>query len=83
LIYIYDIQTGLKETLAGHGKEIHTVQWNPNYGLLLSGGEDETIRLWDPLKKEELLNLKRHNLGVRKVRWNRDGNYFISCGKDR
>lgn len=69
--------------MRGHGKEVLSVMWNPTYNLILSGSDDETIRIWDPLKREEVSNLKRHNLGVKKVRWNSDGIYFLTTGKDK
>ncbi|CAK67168.1 unnamed protein product (macronuclear) [Paramecium tetraurelia] len=83
LIYLYDVQSESKETLMGHGKEVYTVQWNPENSLIISGADDETIRLWDASSRDEILNLKRHNLGVKKVRWNRNGTYFATTGKDK
>lgn len=50
---------------------------------MASGADDETIRIWDAASREEIINLKRHNLGVKKVRWNRDGNYILTAGKDK
>jgi polyadenylation factor subunit 2 len=69
--------------LNGHGKDVTTVEWNPVHKLILSGSDDENIKLWDPSRREEICNLKKHNVGVKKIRWNRDGTYFLSSGKDR
>lgn len=48
----------------------------------MSGGEDESIRLWDPSKREQLNNVKKHQLGIKRIRWNNEGTHFISTGKD-
>ena len=62
--------------MKGHGKEVTSVDWSPVYSLLLSGSEDESIRLWDPRSLEEVVSLKRHNLGVKKVKINNQ--YFLT-----
>jgi WD40 repeat protein len=42
------------DTLKGHGKDVTSCHWNPVHNVIISGSEDETIRIWDATKKEEL-----------------------------
>ena len=43
--------------LKGHCKDVMSVHWNPVYNVILSGSEDEFIRLWDATKTEEIHSL--------------------------
>lgn len=60
---------------------MYTVEWNPENSLITSEADDETIRIWDTSSWDEIFNLKRHNLGVKKLSWNRNGTYFVTTGK--
>jgi len=57
-VYIVDPQSVTEvDILRGHGKGVTSCHWNPVYNVIISGSEDETIRVWDASKKEELFSL--------------------------
>lgn len=41
------IQRSEVKTLIGHTNFVFCVNYNPNSNLLVSGGFDETVRIWD------------------------------------
>jgi THO complex subunit 6 len=57
-IYMYDLETRqLVTTLTGHTDYVHSVasgQGEGDTNTLVSGGEDGTVRLWDPRKGEQV-----------------------------
>jgi WD40 repeat protein len=59
-----------------------TVAFNPDGILLLSGGVDQTVRLWDIDSGQCLAVLKGHESRVRSVAFSPDGKFFLSGGDD-
>src|SRR6185503_12720501 len=50
--------------------------------LFSSGGEDKTVKVWDPQTGEEVLNLRGHTLFCHGLAVSRDGARVASAGKD-
>ena len=47
-IRIADFESGRYEkVLEGHGSDITTVDWHPQFSLIASGGKDRIIKNWD------------------------------------
>ena len=58
LVKIWDFRTGTEErTLSGHGWDVKCVDWHPAKGLIVSGGKDNQIKLWDPRTANQLQTL--------------------------
>lgn len=70
---------------AGHSKGISAIRLFPRSGhLLLSGGMDHKIKLWEVYKERRLIRtFVGHAKAVRDVSFNIDGSKFLSCGYDR
>eukprot|EP00758_Cryptobia_borreli_P003052 Tbor_TRINITY_DN3489_c0_g1::TRINITY_DN3489_c0_g1_i1::g.3777::m.3777/K15542/PFS2; polyadenylation factor subunit 2 len=79
----------------GHGNDVLTVDWHPFKSLIVTGGADNTCKLWDPKAgaaalsggwgghRSCLATQEGHSMGVTAVRWNpNNGNQFMSASRD-
>jgi WD40 repeat protein/tRNA A-37 threonylcarbamoyl transferase component Bud32 len=94
-VKVWDARSG-KEllTLKGHtgrlmegpGVEIRAVQSvavSKDDSRIVSGGSDNTVRVWDARSGKELLTLKGHTNVVSSVVFSSDGGRIVSCSHDR
>ncbi len=68
--------------LAGHDGPVRSVAFSPNGKLVLSGSEDNTIRVWDVAAGEEVKALRGHGSSVRSCVFSPDGEWVLSGGDD-
>ncbi|RGB37439.1 WD40-repeat-containing domain protein [Rhizophagus diaphanus] len=72
-----------KRTFNSHQGPVHIARYNTSGDYVLSGGQDRTIRLWNP---ETGLNIKTytgHGKEVLDLSVTQDHSRFASCGGDR
>ncbi len=69
-------------TLMGHQSWVTAVAFNPQQSILVSGGLDDTLRLWNWQTGELLHSFKGHARGVNDVIFDRRGQLLVSCGDD-
>lgn len=85
-------------TLVGHTSFVFCVNYNPNSNLLVSGGFDETVRVWDVargMSRERVVHplltlcsgrclkvLPAHSDPVTAVGFNHDGTLVVSSAMD-
>lgn len=70
-------------TLKGHVGEIYTVAFSPDGQTVLTGGEDGTVRLWDPTSSASLAVLQEHASCVNRIKFAADGDMFATCSCDK
>ncbi|SAM00838.1 hypothetical protein [Absidia glauca] len=75
----------LIHTWDGHKKGTTGIRFFPGSGhLLLSGGMDNKVKLWDVYHDRSLLrSYMGHSKAVRDIAFNNDGRRFLSAGYDR
>lgn len=69
-------------TLPGHGggrdSDIYALAFSPDNSMLLSGGVDKTVLIWDVQEQVRMTTLKGHNAWVTAVAWSEDGKTVAS-----
>jgi WD40 repeat protein len=68
--------------LIAHQSWVMTVAWNPKRPILVSGGLDDTIRVWNWQTGQVLYTLAGHDRGVNSVAIGTGGQVLVSCGDD-
>ena len=68
--------------LAGHNGPVRSVAFSPKGKLILSGSEDNSIRIWDLATGESVKSLRGHGSSVRSCTFSPDGEMVLSGGDD-
>lgn len=66
----------------GHDSFVNAVVWSPDGRRIVSGGEDQTVRVWDARSGRELETLRPHRGSVESLAFSRDGMRLASAGKE-
>ncbi|KAL0672658.1 hypothetical protein Bca4012_000638 [Brassica carinata] len=72
-----------RDVAAGHGWDVKCVDWHPTKSLLVSGGKDQLVKIWDARTARELCSLHGHKNMVLSVKWNQNGNLLLTASKDQ
>lgn len=85
-VYVWDLKLAgdscLLQTLAGHSKRSFSVAWSPLLsGLLLSGSDDATARVWDVQSGTCVALLLGHVTEVRALCWHPEVPWLVFTGE--
>jgi WD40 repeat protein/tRNA A-37 threonylcarbamoyl transferase component Bud32 len=69
-------------TLKGHSDYVRSVSFSPDGRQIVSGSEDETLKVWDAETGQEMLTLKGHSGYVIGVAFSPDGRRIVSGSDD-
>jgi WD40 repeat protein/ABC-type dipeptide/oligopeptide/nickel transport system ATPase component len=62
---------------------VSSVSWNHDSSKIVSGSDDNTIKIWDAVSGELLSTLEGHSDVVHSVSWNHDSSKIVSGSADK
>src|SRR5207244_8559477 len=62
---------------------VRSVAFSPDGRILVTGGKDNTLRLWEVATGREVRRLEGHQGEVESVDFSRDGKWLVSGGLDK
>lgn len=81
-IKIYDLDKMINyKTLNGHSKGVWTCDYSSTDPMLLTGGNDNKIILWDTKSYKPINEIDFHSEVVYDVKFSKNGKLFASCSK--
>ncbi len=81
-VYVVDVNAGDYVALIGHVGPVTAVAFNPQGDRLFTGGQDQTVKVWNARTGEELLTLRGHKSRVTAVAVSPDGKTVATAGDD-
>ena len=79
---IVDFISGKNELIFKHRSDVKSCEWNPYRNLVVSGGKDQLVEIWDPNSGMNIRTLHLHNNSINRIRFNQNGNWILSGSKD-
>ena len=68
----------LVKVIGSHAAKIKTLDLSPDGSHLISGGDDQTVKVWNLLRDQESMTLRGHTRTVSTVKFSQDGKKIFS-----
>jgi mitogen-activated protein kinase organizer 1 len=75
--------TSYRKTLEGHSGHVWVVRYNSKGNYCMSGGQDKSVKLWNPHKGTLVQSYKDHSKEVMDLCIAKDNSHFTSVSCDR
>lgn len=70
--------------LEGSTNSVFTVQYSPENAVLISGGRDAKLRIWDTKNSYSLVEtINAHMYALNHIAFSPNANYFVTCSMDK
>jgi serine/threonine protein kinase/WD40 repeat protein len=79
-VYLWNRETDELNELRGHTESVWCLAWSPDGKLLISGGIDKTLRIWDVATREVVRSLQTSDF-VTDVSFSPGGELITACAK--
>jgi WD40 repeat protein len=70
-------------TLRGHNGAVQAMVFSPDGTLLVSGGNDGTLRLWDLEEAQQVAVQRREDGGILSVNFSQDGSLLVTVAENQ
>lgn len=82
MVAIYDADTGAyKSDLAGQQTFAGVSAYQPDQGWLALGGDDGSVKVWDPLERQSLVTLNAHQESLLSLAFSADGTRLATASR--
>ncbi|MDI6707839.1 MAG: hypothetical protein QME47_01965 [Candidatus Thermoplasmatota archaeon] len=83
VIQIFELSSNkLLHEIEAHENGVECIDWSFD-NFIVSGGQDNTIKIWDGNTYELVATLKSHEAKVNKALWSKDSKRVLSCSDDK
>ena len=83
-IRIFDTYFNEIKSLVAHKEGVNSLAFFPlKKNVLISGGKDGFLRVWNLKTEECLLQIPAHNFGIYRILFIKDGMYFVTISRDK
>jgi cell division cycle 20-like protein 1, cofactor of APC complex len=82
LIYHRDVRQSDQwiRKLVGHKQEVCGLKWNPDDGQLASGGNDNSLMVWEKLNADPTYKWREHQAAVKAISWSPHQRGLLASG---
>ena len=84
-IRVFDLQSfALLKTITVHTNSVFSVCYSPDFKILLSGGRDAHLKIWDAEKDYQPHDsVVAHMYAINHIVYSPSGNHFVTCSMDK
>jgi WD40 repeat protein len=79
--HLWTLYNSNQATLQGHKGSVLSVAYSPDGKRIVSGSQDNTVKVWDANKGQEILSFKGHTSAVDSVVWSPDGKRIVTANR--